>query len=188
LQPQEREIHDLPKIMSEGYFAVLNLREYHPSGKWQNSLHKGEKMPQEIVNSDDFQACLHVIKMEVKQRKKRGYFTYSKDFLHFICKFFAEIPDGLHLYLAKNKGEIIAGAIFLRTGNTGHYLCSFASDKAREMNSHHVILHKAAEHLRELGCHYLDLGILDDENNAGLAFFKLSMGAKAIRTSGVYLI
>lgn len=88
---------------------------------------------------------------------------------------------------AIEKGNKIAGALFLLHGNSATYHIGWAGERARELNAQNRILFAGVLALKKQGVKWLDLGGIDTGPQAGVTRFKLGTGGKPHTATGTYI-
>ena len=96
-------------------------------------------------------------------------------------------PDALRIWQGRLDGDIAAAMAFVRHGGSATYHLGWASDAARRVGVHSVMLMAAATALKQEGVRWLDLGLVDTDRAPGLARFKLGTGA-ALRQLGATVL
>lgn len=163
--------------------AEIQRRGLHQ--KWRNRLNRAEALAVNVERMNVTPALTEMLlARDAAQQRKRGYRNLPPDFLRSWARLY---PEATHILVARKKGEICAAMLFLRHGTTATYHLGWR-DAESGTSIHNLLLWKA---MRGLACHgveRLDLGLLDTQNAAGLARFKLGTGAVARRLSGTYLL
>ena len=81
----------------------------------------------------------------------------------------------------------MAGALFLLHGNSATYHIGWAGDYGRKLNAQNRVLWEGVLALQEKGISFLDLGGLNTADLAGIARFKLGLGATPITLAGAFI-
>ncbi|WP_191249782.1 GNAT family N-acetyltransferase [Kordiimonas sediminis] len=161
-------------------------------GKWRNQLKKAEASDSTIsLGGKREHQYLWLLEKEAMQRSNRRYQAtplgmtpkYISAYKQFRPK---DAPPVLTVTAHKGK-ERIAAALFLLHGNSATYYIGWAGDEARALNIHNRVLWEAITALKERGIGFLDLGGLNTADLAGIARFKLGMGAEPVTFVGTYV-
>jgi len=158
-------------------------------GKWRNQLTKAEKSNLAIsVGGRKEHQYNWLLEKEAAQRSKRRYQATPLGLVPTFIK--ASTPksaSGLLSLTALSGREKVAGALFLLHGNSATYHIGWANDTARTLNAQNRILWEGMLALKQKGIHFLDLGGLNTTDLAGIARFKLGMGAEPLTLVGAYI-
>ena len=191
----------LRRVMSGFSTAWLDLRpdiatlQSNLHGKWRNQLKKAEKNGLVIsIGGKKESQYQWLLEKEEEQRSNRGYqatplglvpaFTQA-------CSRFQQ-PDSTEstpvLTVTALQGrEKIASGLFLLHGNSATYHIGWLGDTGRQANAQNLVLFSAVEALKQRQIRFLDLGGLNTADLAGIARFKLGMGATPFTLVGAYL-
>jgi hypothetical protein len=151
------------------------------AGKWRNRLIAAERSGVTALPGDAM-ALDRLIREEGLQRRARGYRALPEGFSR------ALPMDALRLWTWWQKGRLEAAMAFVVHGSTATYHLGWASEVARSVGAHPVLLMQAAEALQREGLAWLDLGSVDTEVAPGLARFKLGTGARLHRLGATMLV
>lgn len=131
-----------------------------------------------------------LLEMEKDQQNTKGYHALPLDFVPAYDQARRTLKYGRQNILSTSaieKGAKIAGALFLLHGNSATYHIGWAGDRARSLNAQNRVLFESMLALKDHGIRWLDIGGLDTGPNAGIARFKLGLGARAITLVGTYI-
>ncbi len=151
------------------------------AGKWRNRLVAAEAAGVRVQRGSEG-ALDRLIAEEARQRRARRYRALSEGFTR------AVPHEALRVWEWRQHGQIGAAMAFVAHDTTATYHLGWASDAARGVGVHGVMLTRAAEALAAEGVRWLDLGSIDTEAAAGLARFKLGTGAKLRRLGPTLLV
>ncbi len=166
-------------LMTPATFAqcALPITKGDLHTKWRNALKKADKFKIEIQHGTcNLPALNKVLSIDTMQQKTGFYRALPPEFTQ---RWHRLRPQNLHLYTAREKGENIASAVFLRHGNTATYHIASTSDRGRKTSAGRLLLWRAFQEFSKNNVGCMDLGLIDTENAPGLARFKLGAGAQA---------
>jgi hypothetical protein len=159
------------------------------TGKWRNQLKGAEKSDLQIsIGGKKPHQYSWLLEKEAEQRSNRGYHAVPLGF----------VPNFLHASTPKSGSSVlsvsalsgkrkVAGALFLLHGNSATYHIGWAGVEGRKYNAQNLVLWHSMLALKEAGIRYLDLGGLNTASIAGIARFKLGLGAPPLTLVGGYL-
>ncbi|MDC0656950.1 GNAT family N-acetyltransferase [Leisingera sp. SS27] len=152
--------------------------------KWRNRLKHGEAQNLRLARQNLPHDVRHwLFRADAAQQTRRGYRSW---------------PIGLTLaYARENKGqaklfqafegkEPIAAILILTHGSTATYHIAHTTARGKQLSAHPLLLWEAANWLAAKGICRLDLGLINSEDAAGLARFKLGTGARLHRLGGTW--
>lgn len=177
------------QLMTPAHVAELDLRDTDwlakAHGKWRNAWRKSQKSGLKLQRTT-FDAALHewlLIEDRNQQRRKK-----FRALPHSIIHAYAAIsPHDVVVFSARKKRTDIAAMLFLQHGQVATYHVGWSSALGRATNAHHALLAHAADCFSARGVTRLDLGLVDTENAAGLARFKIGTGARVRSLGGTWL-
>jgi len=154
------------------------------SGKWRNSLRKGEQADLVLrVRKAGAGDLDWITGQEHVQAGRVGY----RGLPHVFIKAFASVAPNDVLYAeARHEGAAVASALFLRHGPSATYQIGWANDKGRTLAAQPALIMEAIRTLMSRGVRSLDLGGIDTVNGAGVARFKLGLGGEVVQGPGTY--
>lgn len=151
--------------------------------KWRNRLNRVQRTDVTVVKralkTDDW-----LLQAEAEHAKTKGYRGLPTAF----SVAFAQANPGLAcVYEARHKGQPIAAALMLRHGRMATWQIGQSTEAGRALNAMNLVLWEAMQDLARAGHDQIDLGILNEQDAAGLTRFKLGTGARAHRLGGTWL-
>lgn len=187
------------QLCAAGYIPVFSpatIAEWDISGsakdlrsgldqKWRNQLRRAEEARLKVsITNLPTDPDHWLLQTDTHQSRIRGY----KSLPHWLILAWATLhANDAVLIEARQNGLPLAGMIFLRHGPVATYQIAHASDPARRLNAHRLMLWRAAQHFALAGVRRLDLGKLETDLNPGLARFKLGTGAQARQLGGTWI-
>ena len=159
-------------------------------GKWRNRLRAAEKAGLRIVDGGgkprQYQWLLDA---EAAQKQSKGYlsppvtlapaYQRAAGDRHAIRVLSAEDPQ--------DAGTPIAAVMLMSHGRGATYHIGWSSERGRRCGAHSLLLWEGIKRLREDGVRRFDLGEADTAKGAGLARFKLGVGARPVTLCGAYM-
>ncbi len=154
--------------------------------KWQQGLKKGLNAPVKIhAGGTQAEHYNWLLAAEHAQQHKLGYRQLPLGFVSAYHRLSLE-KRPIVTVRAEEKGEKIAGVLFLLHGQTASYHLSWNSERGRELAATNRLLWEAIPRLKKHGITHIDLGMIDD-THAGLARFKLGTGGLPVRACGTFM-
>jgi lipid II:glycine glycyltransferase (peptidoglycan interpeptide bridge formation enzyme) len=145
--------------------------------KWRNILNKAERQELEIV--EDFPLFIERYRTFLAAK---GFSTsVTPELLSRLQDF---LPDDrkLSALLARHNGQVAAGVLIVRYGQTAEYLAGFIEDAGRDLGAGQLLLWRAALAAKMAGCQSFDLGGMDEIlTPSGIFHFKDGLGGVAYR-------
>ena len=172
-----------PAHIAEWDLKNPNLRaKLH--GKWRNQLAKGENSGL-CLRKTPWGGTPHALfDHAAKLARARGFSSYPSGFLTAYAK--ANSGDAILFEAFQNKA-LIAACLVLRHGATATYQTAWANQTGRALQAPRVLLWRAAMRLVSLGHTTFDLGVVETDQGAGLARFKLGTGAQVRQLGGTWV-
>lgn len=168
-------------LMTPATHALLNLpvsRE-NTHTKWRNCLTKAQNAGLRSRHiTCTTKALLDILQTDHQQQIDKSYRALPAEFS---LEWHKESAKDLRLITVSKSGKIIASALFILHGNTASYHIAQTSAQGRALSAQRLVLWRAITDFTKQGIKQIDLGSLDTVNAAGLARFKLGIGAKATR-------
>ncbi|RMF10037.1 MAG: GNAT family N-acetyltransferase [Alphaproteobacteria bacterium] len=154
-------------------------------GKWRNRLRKAQQQPslRVAVRRARERDLLWITDLEERQAAARRYRGLPARVIH---AYWEEAPEDVMFGVARQGGNAIAAALFLRHGQSATYQIGWADIQGRRMDAQRRLMWEAILALRAQGVRTLDLGGIDTVNAPGVARFKLGLGGEVVRGPGTY--
>tara|TARA_R110002096_G_scaffold328994_1_gene522959 strand:- start:383 stop:994 length:612 start_codon:yes stop_codon:yes gene_type:complete len=183
------------RVMSGFSTAWLDLRPTAEElrvalkGKWRNQLVGAEKSDIEIsIGGRKEHQYSWLLEKEAEQRSDRRYQATPLGLVPAFVKAVTPKSSSRILSVTAISGKRkVAGALFLLHGNSATYHIGWAGDEGRKANAQNRVLWEGILALKEAGIHFLDLGGLNTADLAGIARFKLGLGAEPITLAGAFI-
>ncbi|HGG06432.1 MAG TPA: GNAT family N-acetyltransferase [Aliiroseovarius sp.] len=144
-------------------------------GKWRSNLKRATKFGltfhRMICSGADLD---RLITQDRACQTEKSYRALPPDFIqtwHRIA------PQALVLVAAREKGRVIAEALFLQHGNSATYFLAHTSPRGRRTAAGPFLMFNAFQDLARSGVKTVDLGMIDTVSAPDLARFKLGSGA-----------
>ena len=155
--------------------------------KWRRSLERFEAgLPKQITLTHRAFCLDHdrwLLKAEAAQARKRRYKAYPPR----LTEAMAELsPKALRLFTLSKAEEPLAAMLFALHGPSATYHIGWSGTEGRRLGAHWLLLWRAMQDLPIRRITTLDLGLVDTEQSAGLARFKLGSGARAHSLGGTW--
>lgn len=158
-------------------------------GKWRNALVRAEGAGIDVsVGGKRAHQYLWLLEREGEQRQAVRYVGLPTGMVeHFAAASEANGRDGVLSLSAIKDRDKVAGILFLIHGNSATYFTGWSGDEGRALAAHNLLLWRAILELKERGIRWLDLGGLNTTHGAGIARFKLGLGAPPTTMVGTYM-
>lgn len=187
------DLRHLPVIplVSPAHLAVLDLTpsvdllRQNLHQKWRNRLKHAQKQRLRVTRQNMPDDPNHwLFAADLVQQADRGYRTWP---VPLTCAFARENPGDAKLFCAHIGREPVAAVLVLRHGNTATYHIGHSRASGRMMSAHTLLLWEAICWLKRKAATRFELGLVDTEEGAGLARFKLGTGASVRPLGGTWL-
>ena len=144
-------------------------------GKWRNALVRAEASQLRITAARMPPDADHwLLRRDAAQARTRGYRRLPAAFAAAWARM---SPDDTLLMAAHDATGPVAGMLFLRHGAAASYHTGWTSAAGRIAGAHTRLMWEAGTRLADAGVTLLELDLIDTENAAGIARFKLGTGA-----------
>ncbi len=184
------ELPALP-LISPNYLATLDLTPDLDSlraglyQKWRNRLKHAEKQGLRVTRQNLPDQHDHwLLVADAAQQLARRYRGWPPALT---CAFARENPGEAKLFTAHIGRAPVAGLVVLRHGTSATYHIGHTRASGRMTSAHTLLLWEAMCWLKRKGVSHFELGLVDTEDGAGLARFKLGTGAKVRALGGTWL-
>ncbi|MGR3759093.1 GNAT family N-acetyltransferase [Roseobacteraceae bacterium NS-SX3] len=177
-------------LMSPAHVALLELspcagtRRAALHQKWRNRLKHGEAQGLRLTRQtlpDDPGHWLFAA--DAAQQGQRGYRSWPAGLT---LAFARENPGKAKLFQAWEGHEPVAAVLILCHGEGATYHIAHSTARGKQLSAHNLLMWQAMSWLASKGCRRLDLGVINTEDAAGLARFKLGTGARLHRLGGTW--
>ncbi len=157
--------------------------------KWRNKVVRAERGTLEIsVGGKRAHQYAWLLEREDAQREAVRYVGLPTGLVEHFAGASGEVGERAVVSLtAINDRDKVAGALFLLHGNSATYFTGWNGAEGRALAAHNLLLWRAMMELKDCGIRWLDLGGLNTTHGAGIARFKLGMGARPLTLAGTYL-
>ncbi|MFT7594516.1 MAG: hypothetical protein ACI8R4_001837 [Paracoccaceae bacterium] len=167
----------------------IALRRAALHQKWRNRLTRAEAALQantlRITRQNmPIDPAHWLLQADANQQHARGYRAWPPALT---LAYARENPGQAKLFTAFQARAPIAAMLFLRHGGAASYHIGHTTPAGRALSAHTLLLWHAAGWLAAKGHDRLDLGLINTEDAAGLARFKLGAGAQARALGGTWL-
>ena len=155
------------------------------NGKWRNMLVNAEKAGLEVVVRDGIPGLDWLLPRYQAMMAETGFSGIAPPLLTALARHTdsADLP----LLIAKSGDEDASAVLVCRHGTAATYLIGWNSDAGRRTRANHLLLWRAMLELKDRGCHWFDLGGIDDSLTPGVAAFKRGLGGEEYRLAGEFL-
>lgn len=163
------------------------------NGKWRNQLKAAEKAKVDIsIGGRKQHQYAWLTDKEAEQRSKRRYQATPLGLVPLYAgiadRFAPDDPTvGILSVTAIAGKRKLAGALFLLHGASATYQIGWTGEEGRRTNAQNRVLWEAILALKERGIRFLDLGGVNTAEGAGIARFKLGLGAAPTTLIGTWL-
>ncbi|KUP91378.1 GNAT family N-acetyltransferase [Tritonibacter horizontis] len=192
----ERPVPDLARLgalplMTPASVGRLTLdpdRDIRRAGleqKWRNRLSHAESQPLRVTRQTmPIKPDHWLLRADASQQRQRRYRSWPAA----LTLAYAQANPGCaKLFEAHEGQERVAGILVLTHGDGATYHIAHSTDRGKALSAHNLLLWSAMDWLSSRGIRQLDLGVLNTEDAAGLARFKLGTGASVERLGGTWL-
>src|SRR5215218_1287987 len=144
------------------------------SQKWRYNLKRAERNQLEIRFLDPMEALPEFEALHAKMVARKQ--LADRDPLHVLPNIFRQLPPSCsHIVTASHRGETIAGAVIIMTGDTATYLYGASTEAALPLNAGYMLHWEVAKWLSKEAVKWYDLG----DGFGKLAEFKQGFVGKA---------
>lgn len=172
--------------------ALINLKDdlsvirQKLDGKWRNMLNAAEKNDLVVEFGNSKRLLNWMLDQYSELIAERGFKGISFSLLRSLC---GEFGDHTHLIIFRCvKNDVPVSCIcVLKHGTTSTYLIGWNGNQGRSLKAHQFLMWNAIVELKQLGCHWFDLGGIDVDNTPGISGFKLGLNGMRYELIGDYL-
>lgn len=153
--------------------------------KWRNRLCHAEAIKSLRITQRNMplDATHWLFTADAKMRKQRKYRNWPTALT---LAYARENHGQAKLFVASEGRNPIAAMLFLRHGTRATYHIGHTTARGRQVSAHTLLLWHVTNWLAAKGHQTLELGLIDTENAAGLARFKLGAGARPRTLGGTW--
>jgi len=139
------------------------------SSKNRNMIRKAEKEGVTIVESDDYETFRKLYDSTMINLNAENYYFFPQSYYD---EYKASFKDKSILYFAMFNGKVIAGSMFMFSGNYAHYHLSARDREYSKYAANNLILWHGIQKAKERGCKWFHFGggTTGDENDSLLLF------------------
>lgn len=141
---------------------------------FRRNLRQASREPISIEHDSAIENVRRFYSLQLQNRRRLGLPPQPWSFFKLAREIFAPRKE-FDVWLARERGEDVAGAVFLRSRDVVSFKWG-ARRPDRRSKANHLLLWRAIEHF-STNCRSLDLGRADIRNH-GLSRFKAEIGAK----------
>ncbi|MCB4454443.1 GNAT family N-acetyltransferase [Leisingera sp. McT4-56] len=152
--------------------------------KWRNRLKHGAAQNLRLTRQNLPHDVRHwLFQADAKQQTLRGYRSWP---IGLTLAYARENKGQAKLFQASEGKEAVAAILILSHGSGATYHIAHTTARGKQLSAHTLLLWEAANWLAAKGICRLDLGLINTEDAAGLARFKLGTGANLHRLGGTW--
>ncbi|NRB18443.1 MAG: GNAT family N-acetyltransferase [Rhodobacteraceae bacterium] len=188
--PDQARLGAVP-VMSPARIARLDLtapkeqRRAALHQKWRNRLKHAESQSLRVSRQTMPVDPAHwLFQADAKQQGQRGYRNWPQDLT---LAYVRTNPGKAKLFQAFDGKDCVAAVLILCHGTSASYHISHSTDRGRAVSAHNLLMWQAINWLAANDYTELDLGLINTEDAAGLARFKLGTGAQLHTLGGSWL-
>lgn len=149
--------------------------------KWRNRLKQAEARGLRVTRQNLPDTPDHwLLRAEASQQLARGYRYWPAALT---SAFARENRGAAKLFVAQEGGAPVSGLLLLRHGAAATYHIAHTTEAGRRLSAQTLLMWEAIRWLKRKEVRHFELGLVDTEDGAGLARFKLGTGA-ALRPLG----
>ncbi|WP_264213267.1 GNAT family N-acetyltransferase [Leisingera thetidis] len=177
-------------LMSPAHAALLDLtggpdqRRAALHQKWRNRLTHGEAQSLRLSRQSLPADPRHwLFQADARQQSGRGYRSWP---IGLTLAYAQQNPGKAKLFQAFAGKEPVAAILILLHGTGATYHIAHTTPRGKQLSAQNLLLWHAACWLAAKGIRQFDLGLINTEDAAGLARFKLGTGARLHRLGGTW--
>lgn len=147
-------------------------------GKWRYELRQAEDADLEVERAEADAGVGVLYGMYRELADEKGFApVFSGPEIRAVAEVYGA---DCHVYLARSGGEVCGGALAVRDGSRALYLLGATDSVGRDASAGYLLQWEMLHGLREAGVRHYDLGGVDEDENPGVARFKLRMGGRHV--------
>jgi len=155
--------------------------------KWRNVLNKSERQGMHVIAGSGEALFDDFAKLFTDLRARKAFDVNLDN------RFFADVQkespeqERFHMAIAyDNDGNPVGGHLSSLSGDTSVYLLGATNDVGRRLGAAYLLQWYVIEESKRQGCHWYDLGGIDQEKNPHVYLFKKRMGGEETETGTVF--
>ena len=152
------------------------------SGKWRNALSFAERAGLTMLSDHEGESFDWMCEKHEEAMKGKGFSATPTSMLRFLQK-----KGFMKVYRAAIGGRVVAGIGVAHHGLGATYLVGWNGTEGRNLKANQYLLWQSIMEAKSGGVCKLDLGGIDEQNQSGIAEFKLGMGGRRVQLVGEYL-
>ncbi|OIQ23118.1 MAG: GNAT family N-acetyltransferase [Alphaproteobacteria bacterium MedPE-SWcel] len=192
----ERPVPDLARLgalplmtpASVATLAIAQDSEARRAGleqKWRNRLCHAESQSLRVTNRTMPLSPDHWLFLaDAAQQRRRRYRSWP---VALTLAYAQANPGCAQLFEAFDDLERVAAILVLTHGDGATYHIAHTTDRGKALSAHNLLMWSAMGWLASKGIRQLDLGVVNTEDAAGLARFKIGTGATVERLGGTWV-
>ncbi len=143
--------------------------------KWRNRLSHATGQGLRVTRQNMPDDPAHwLLRADADQSRARGYRGWPRALT---CAYARENKGCAKLFQAFEGRDVVAGILVLRHGTSATYHVAHSTDRGKHSSAHNLLMWEVMRWLVSKDVQHLDLGLINTEDAAGLARFKLGTGA-----------
>lgn len=147
-------------------------------GKWRYELRQAEDTDLEVERAEADAGVGVLYGMYRKLADEKGFASvFSGSEIRAVAEAYGA---DCYVYLARSGGEVCGGALAVRDGTRALYLLGATDSVGRDTSAGYLLQWEMLRGLPEAGVRHYDLGGVDEDENPGVARFKLRMGGRHV--------
>ena len=155
-------------------------------GKWRNRLARAERLGVTAEVDAEGRHQDWLMERHAADKAARDYRGPTAATIRVFYEVAQGDADRPLLLRAHCGGQAVAGALFLRHGQSATYQVGWNAPEGRALGAQNLLLWTAIGHLRAGGTRWLDLGGFNADT-PGIAHFKAGLGGAAVTLVGGYV-
>ncbi|WP_293576725.1 GNAT family N-acetyltransferase [Phaeobacter sp.] len=182
--------HGAVPLVSPAHIGLLDLtgdpdqRRARLHQKWRNRLVHAERQGLRITRQSLPQNPAHwIFAADAAQQSARRYTGWP---VELTLAYARENKSQAKIFEAHEGKEVVAGIVVLRHGRGATYHIAHTTARGRGLSAHNLLMWEVMTWLAKQGVARLDLGVINTEDAAGLARFKLGTGAQLHQLGGTW--
>ena len=154
--------------------------------KWRNQLNAAERNGLDITEGGQPELFHEFTSLYLEMfARKRFKTSVAVSEFEEIQK---RLPESqkMAVLIARKNGRLLCGLVASTIGTTGVYLLGATGDDGLKAKGSYLLQWRLLERLKEVGCHWYDLGGIDPKSNPGVYHFKQGLSGDEAVEIGPY--